>query len=181
MNDGLERSFNPLFIRGKMQDESYRNRHRKKRGSSFNPLFIRGKMQDNFFSPPNGGGKEKFQSLIHQGKNARRDDAYSSSFGQMQSFNPLFIRGKMQDVPVGVNLDAIVKEFQSLIHQGKNASGIDTNNPKRLAQKFQSLIHQGKNASKSALIAAELPVLRFQSLIHQGKNARALQFIREPF
>ena len=89
----------------------------------FNPLFIRGKMQDY-------PGEEAVQKFFHMG-----------------SFNPLFIRGKMQVLLVFLFLrfwtfvsipyssgekckpvlkfgqgDYAVEVFQSLIHQGKNAS-----------------------------------------------------------
>ncbi|HOL89460.1 MAG TPA: hypothetical protein PK965_09615, partial [Anaerohalosphaeraceae bacterium] len=43
-----------------------------------------------------------FQSLIHQGKNARHLDDWLPEHTELSSFNPLFIRGKMQDRPLQV-------------------------------------------------------------------------------
>jgi len=62
--------------------------------------------------------------------------------------------------------------FQSLIHQGKNASISPAKVSTASGILFQSLIHQGKNASYASRRNADQIVLEFQSLIHQGKNAR---------
>ena len=88
--------FNPLFIRGKMQ-VSVQQRYQLLLEYCFNPLFIRGKMQ-----------------VMRLGAMPTRS---------FWSFNPLFIRGKMQDISHNPKRQAIHKGvFQSLIHQGKNAS-----------------------------------------------------------
>jgi len=75
--------------------------------------------------------------------------------------------------------------FQSLIHQGKIASGhfIKIRSP-RSDDLFQSLIHQGKIASRLFRLEGEAPEIAvFQSLIHQGKIARVipLRFFVAPF
>ncbi len=126
----------------------------------------KGKSERGGFCPP-----AWFQSLIHQGKNARVKPVIRLSDGALM--------------------------FQSLIHQGKNASAKQTNRPslqapyvsipyssggkcKRklrilshsMSLKFQSLIHQGENARTLSIDESKKILMMFQSLIHQGENAR---------
>jgi len=64
----------------------------------------------------------RFQSLIHQGKNASSVPGQAGEDTPLDCFNPLFIRGKMQDRSgIRKTCDADYPVFQSLIHQGKNA------------------------------------------------------------
>jgi len=90
-------SFNPLFIREKLQ-AYLRDAGQKSCQSSFNPLFIREKLQEK-------------KDAIKQVKKMRR------------GFNPLFIREKLQEwSEIGICPRCGTYWFQSLIHQGKIAS-----------------------------------------------------------
>jgi len=93
------------------------------------------------------------------------------------SFNPLFIRGKLQgQIRIAEVKDIFDLMFQSLIHQGKIARGQRKLTGRRTAVcKFQSLIHQGKIASEIDVCGWSHFIIEFQSLIHQGKIARTLQ------
>jgi len=66
-------SFNPLFIRGKLQVRLFFPQKERPEYQSFNPLFIRGKLQvsTKAIGQMILNDIEKFQSLIHQGKIAR--------------------------------------------------------------------------------------------------------------
>ena len=95
-------------------------------------------------------------------------------------FNPLFIRGKMQ-VPEEVAEDFLRLLNVSIPYSsGEKCKFHKPLLPPHVGRQFQSLIHQGKNASLRHRFKLFLLVYRFQSLIHQGKNAsitRKLAFL----
>jgi len=139
-------SFNPLFIREKLQDQSIEAIQRRQEGS-FNPLFIREKLQEYqdetilevlycIVSIPYSSGKnckfdvQNYNKLRQccfnplfireklQVSSIRRRKCFSKS-----RFNPLFIREKLQEnVMITITGNGELELFQSLIHQGKIAS-----------------------------------------------------------
>ena len=142
--------------------------------SCFNPLFIRGKMQVGYFLAEIGGMYKKFQSLIHQGKNA------SSKMGIVLRFVggvsiPYSSGEKCKALSEGKRPETLNYVFQSLIHQGKNASGFFGHVKKpsgKHSASFNPLFIRGKMQAKNRATHPRLSHKQFQSLIHQGKNAR---------
>ncbi|GEM_PF-4185049 len=95
-------------------------------------------------------GFEVFQSLIHQGKNARKGEVQELDGDNIGSFNPLFIRGKMQGLKAaGYTIDEIF-DVSIPYSSGEKCKALsEGKRPETLNYEFQSLIHQGKNARPS--------------------------------
>ena len=139
-------SFNPLFIREKLQVPGEVALRRPAGMRSFNPLFIREKLQ----------GQRTRAGL------ERRPPG----------FNPLFIREKLQaSISTASDIQAS-KMFQSLIHQGKIARTFGTKLACQYPIEVSIPYSSGKNCKVQSTLQNWHPkAVMFQSLIHQGKIA----------
>ena len=116
--------------------------------------------------------RRPFQSLIHQGKNASKR-IFCRSFSGRPAVSIPYSSGEKCKQTFAMELTAVLEEqFQSLIHQGKNAShGLRRQMVHRyIKEPFQSLIHQGKNArSISKHSVRSNSRCRFNPLFIRGK------------
>jgi len=156
-------------------------------------------MQVGYFLAEIGGMYKKFQSLIHQGKNAsskmgivlRFVGGVSIPYSSGEKCKDNGIDWRIYDYDVvsipyssgekckalseGKRPETLNYVFQSLIHQGKNASGFFGHVKKpsgKHSASFNPLFIRGKMQAKNRATHPRLSHKQFQSLIHQGKNAR---------
>jgi len=146
-------SFNPLFIREKLQGLiallfSF------KQSKEFQSLIHQGKIARMAPAPVIRTTPPVFQSLIHQGKIASGQRGRKRRGRSCGSFNPLFIREKLQDDGRPPSGGPFAIDVSIPYSSGKNCKGRScwkiTGTTFSLT--FQSLIHQGKIARPAAVV-----------------------------
>ena len=115
-------SFNPLFIRGKMQACVSVSPADAPLARSFNPLFIRGKMQEWFFFDQQTSQFCAVSIPYSSGEKCKLSKLLSSDIERVVVSIPYSSGEKCKLTMDTVQHWRRKRRFQSLIHQGKNAS-----------------------------------------------------------